>query len=101
MTVMTQTLPPNKDPFDSRRERSPQTVTSKASTGTSTRFYQSRPRTVAFSRAGNDRDDPDAPARLNTALLIYHRPLLLLRLRKRRLHPINTFLSLKLSPSCF
>ena len=40
----------SKDPFDSRRERSPQTVTSKVSTGASKIVYQTRPRTVAFPR---------------------------------------------------
>ena len=41
-----------KDPFDSRRERSPQTVTSKVSTGASKSLYQARPRAVAFPQKG-------------------------------------------------
>ena len=42
-----------KDPFDSRRERSPQTVTSKVSTGASKKMCQSRPRIVAFSKTSS------------------------------------------------
>ena len=37
-------------PFDSRRERSPQTVTPNVSTGASKKMYQARPRIVAFSK---------------------------------------------------
>ena len=42
-----------EDPFDFRRERSPQTVSSKVSTGASTSLYQARPHTVAFSLKGD------------------------------------------------
>ena len=37
-------------------ERSPQTVTSKVSTGASKSLYQARPRTVAFLKAEKGRD---------------------------------------------
>ena len=37
-----------KDPFNTRRDRSPETVTSNGSTGASKSVYQARPRTVAF-----------------------------------------------------
>ena len=39
-----------KDPFGTRRERSPQTVASKFSTGASKSLYQARPRTVAIPK---------------------------------------------------
>jgi len=46
---------PNPEP---RREPSPQTVTSKVSTGASKSLYQLRPRTVAFSIKGNPKPSP-------------------------------------------
>ena len=42
------------------RERSPQTVMSKVSTGASESLYQARPRTVAFSKKHADSLDPRA-----------------------------------------
>ena len=47
-----------KDRFDSRRDRSPQTVTSKFSTGASKSMYQACPRTVAFTRNKTNNTPP-------------------------------------------